>query len=171
MTLFPALLAAALLLVRSGLSKARRPEPAARAFAELGIPAPRVVVLVGAVAELAAGAACAVRPEPGAVAVGSLYLVFAAIVAGQLRRGVTASCGCLGSTDSPPSRTHVALNLALVAVAFGASASSPPAFAALLRSHPAGTLVLAAAATGAALLLAAAVSLVPAALGAYRRPA
>jgi hypothetical protein len=170
MTLLPALLAAAVLLVASGLAKLRDPRPAVAALRTLGLPATAVAVPVAALLELAAGAACIAAPRTAALA-GVLYLVFALVIAAQLARGSTASCGCLGSADLPPSPVHVVVDLVLAAVAFAAAASPPPSVVALLGAHPAASVVVVAAALTAAFLLASAASLLPGAFTAYRRPA
>ncbi len=170
MTLLPALLAAALLLVASGLAKLRDPRPAVAALRALGVPAAALVVPVAAAVELAAGVACLATPRAAAL-VGALYVVFAWLVAVQLARGSTASCGCLGSADTPPSPLHLGLDLALAAVAFAAAASPPRAVVSLLGAHPAAGTVVAVASVTAAFLLAAAASVLPAALSSYRRPA
>lgn len=129
-----------------------------------------MVVLLGALAELAACAACVVSPPLGAPAAAALYLVFAGLVAAQLRFRTTGSCGCLGTVKTPPSRFHVGFNLVLAALSLVAAASRPAPVATLMSSHPAATAVAVAAAAAGSVLLVAAVELVPAALGAYRRP-
>ena len=169
MTLLPALLAAALLLVASGLAKLREPRPAVAALHALGIPAAALVVPVAGLVELAVGAASLATPRAAAL-VGVLYVVFACLVAAQLARGSTASCGCLGSADTPPSPLHLVLDLALAAVAFAAAAAPPASVISLLGAHPAAGTVVALAAAAAAFLLVAAASLLPPALSSYRRP-
>jgi hypothetical protein len=170
MTLLPALLAACLLLVVSGAAKLRNPRPAAAALRALGVPAATLVVPVAAVVELAAGVAGIAAPRTALFA-GALYVVFACLVGAQLARGSTASCGCLGSADTPPSPLHLVIDAALAATAFAAAFSAPPGIVSLLGAHPAAGAVVAAASATAAFLLVSAASLLPAALASYRRPA
>ena len=100
--LLPAYLAAAGLLVASAVAKLRRSEPAARALAELRLPAARLLVIGGSLIEVAVAALMLARPALGAPAAAALYLAFAVLVLVQLRRGSTSSCGCLGSVELPP---------------------------------------------------------------------
>jgi len=162
-TLLPLLLTAAGLLVVSGVAKLRDPAPAAAA---VGVPA--ALVRGGALVELAVAVLAVVRPAPGAAAAAALYAGFAALVTRQLRRGATRSCGCLGSAEAPPSRLHVALDLAFALVCTACVVVPPRPLGAL--PHVSGLVVWLAGAV-AARALAAALELVPAALASYRRPA
>ncbi len=169
--LLPALVAVSGLLVVSGAAKLRDPAPAAAALRSLGLHRARHVVLAAAVAEILAGGAAIAQPAAAAPAVGLLYLVFAGIVAVELRQGIDGPCGCLGSADTPPSPVQLVLDLAFATVAFAAARFPPQALPHLVAHHPlAGSLVTVAAAA-ATLLCAAALALVPPALTAYRRPA
>jgi len=168
--LLPPLLLAAGLLVVSGAAKLRTPGPATSALRELGVPGAQWAVPAGAAAELAVAAAILVRPRQGAVAASVLFALFALLVAAQLRRGSTRSCGCLGAADTPPSRIHLVLNLLLAVAAAAAALRPPPPLAAELARHPVEATVVALAAATAAWLVAAGLPLVPAALAAYRRP-
>ena len=160
--LLPLLLTAAGLLAISGIAKLRNPAPAA---ATLGVP--ELLLRGGAVVELAVAVLVAAAPGSGAIAAALLYLAFALLVAFQLRAGVTTSCGCLGSAQTPPSRVHVALDLALALVCTASAFDTPHPLAALTRG--AGAVVWAAAAA-AAWMLVAGIELLPGALAAYRRP-
>lgn len=111
-------LAACALLVGGGVAKAARPGDTARAVAGMaGIPvaAMRAVVRVGAGAEAVLGMIGLLAPTaPVAACVAASYAGFAAFVAVARRRGgVLATCGCFGNPDTPPTRLHVVLDVAL----------------------------------------------------------
>lgn len=113
----------AVLLVATGLVKVRRPEPTSRAMAELGLPfRPALGRLLGLV-EVATGAAA--LAVGGALVWGvqaSLYLAFAVWVAAALRSGTPiATCGCLGSPDTPPYWGHLAIDIVAVVASAGAA--------------------------------------------------
>jgi len=60
----------------------------------------------------------------GAVALGAVYLSFAAFLAYVLRAHPDAgSCGCAGSTAVPPSRLHLTLDLLAAVAAIGYAAT------------------------------------------------
>ncbi len=168
--LLPFLLAASSLLLGSGAAKLRRPAPAAAALHELGLPAAGRVVAIGAVVELVVGTAMLVRPHLGATAACALSLLFAALVALQLLRGSRLSCGCLGSRDTPPSRLHLVLNLALAGLAAACLEATPHPLESFSR-HPFATAVVAVAAATTAWSIAAGLELVPRLLTVYRSPA
>jgi hypothetical protein len=69
--------------------------------------------LLGA-AEILVGAFAVAVPGSGpALALAITYALFAAFLVALVRRdGPTASCGCLGDRDAPPSLLHAALDLA-----------------------------------------------------------
>lgn len=124
--------AAALVLVLSGVAKLRQPGSLVRLLGSVGIPAGPVGVRAFSLVESAVGTICLIAPgRAAAMALGSLYVVFAAVLACILaRRLEVASCGCAGDRDLPPSWIHVALNLAAAATAL-ASAVTGPAFGGL----------------------------------------
>lgn len=111
---------ATLLLVASGVAKARNPIPTAQALLTAGWPhRPAFVRALGGV-ELAAAGTMLVEPRYGAAAVGALYGGFFAFLASVLLRDVDmASCGCTGATDTPPTWLHASFNLAVTACAAG----------------------------------------------------
>lgn len=123
-------LAAALLLVVAGVAKAMDPLPLARALRLAGVPLRGPVltpfVRVGALAEAGIGGAAVVWPGTlTATAIALSYAGFTLFVLRALRRGSPlATCGCFGATDTPPSRTHVAVTATLAGMA-GAVAVSP----------------------------------------------
>jgi hypothetical protein len=113
----------AVLLVATGLVKVRRPEPTSRAMADLGLPyRPGLGRLLGIVEVGTGTVALAVG---GSVVWGMqalLYLAFAVWVAAALRSGTSiASCGCLGSPDTPPYWGHVAVDIIAVIASAGAA--------------------------------------------------
>ena len=118
-TLAGPFLVAVVLLGAGGALKVVRPDFTARAMREMGLPATPALVRAGALVELAIAAGALVgggRPLAALVAVS--YAAFAVFVLVALRRGVPlSSCGCFGADDTPPTRVHLALNLAAAAVA------------------------------------------------------
>jgi hypothetical protein len=113
------LLVAAALLLAAGLPKVRRPAPATGALRSVGVRVPEAAVRVGGAAEAALGAAALLTGAPAyAAAVAASYAGFSAfLVAALARGGAVSSCGCLGRPDTPPTRTHLAVTLALAAAA------------------------------------------------------
>ena len=126
-------LIAAALLVAAGIAKAVRPDDTARALSALlprgHAPAQRRLrgaVRAGALAEAMLGLVALVVPRPVTAALVALsYALFAIVVAfARVRGGPLATCGYFGRPDTPATRLHVAVNLALagavVVVAIGA---------------------------------------------------
>ncbi len=116
-------LAGALLLVIAGVAKAMDPLPLARALRLAGVPVrgPLLspLVRVGAAVEALIGGAAVVWPSSvTATAVALSYAGFTAFVLRALRsNSPLATCGCFGATDTPPSRTHVAVTATLATMA------------------------------------------------------
>ena len=121
--------AAALVLALAGASKLRRPGPPSRALRAAGMPSARWLVRCLAVVELAVAVGALAFPRTlAAVALGTVYLGFAAFLGRMLVRGTPqATCGCLGERDLPPSALHVALNLTAAGAAIGVAATGGPA--------------------------------------------
>lgn len=120
-------------LVLAGAAKARRPHDTARALVALrpgtALGPLSLGVRVGAALEAALGVVGALWPRPvPAALVAVSYLSFAGFVALARRRGgVLATCGCFGTPDTPATRFHVVVDLALGAAAVvvgGAGAGS-----------------------------------------------
>ncbi len=128
--------AGSLLLAGAGISKVRRPSDSATALRAAGVPATAGRVRVMALLEVAVALAALVAPGPiPALLVAASYAGFAVFVAIALRRHLPlASCGCFGRPDTPPSWSHVVVDVvaagAALGWAFSASASLP---ATLLR--------------------------------------
>ena len=122
----------AALLVVAGALEVHRPDSTVGALRALGAPVPPLVVRTGAVAGAVLGALALAGDGGtlGAVVAGLVavvYLAFGGFVAvALLRNSPIASCGCFGRDDTPPSVTHIVLNLAsaLVAVAVAVSPES-----------------------------------------------
>jgi hypothetical protein len=116
-------LTAALLLVFAGATKAVDPAMTAGALRALGLPSSKILVRLGAAAELLLGLLAVIA---GGVAVWWLvaasYLAFAAFVVAALRAGtMLGSCGCFGREDTPPHPLHVVIDVALAATAAAAA--------------------------------------------------
>lgn len=117
------LLVGASLLAFAGAAKAVRPAGTALALREAGLPTPPGVVRALAAAEAALGAGAAVLGGPVlAGAVSASYAVFALFVLVALARGrPLSSCGCFGESESPPTVSHVVIDVALAATALAAA--------------------------------------------------
>jgi len=137
----PALVAAALLAM-AGAQKLVDPTMTIGALRALGLPSSARLVRAGSAAELALGLAAIVA---GGTAlwwgVALSYVLFAAFVTAALRRGtMIGSCGCFGREETPPHWSHVALNMALAALAAATAVRTPAAPIDALGDHP-GTAV------------------------------
>jgi len=135
-------LAACLLLAVAGVAKALRPTDTARAVSAvvpMSLVASRPLVRAGAVVEAAVGAVALAHPSPESAGLVALsYLGFAGFVAVVLARGgPLATCGCFGKPDTPATRFHVVVNLALaVSAAVVAATVNPGWLPALLSGQP-----------------------------------
>lgn len=163
--------AAALLLLAAGLVKLRRPQPTAEALAGAGLPGRHAAARSLGILEIAVGAGCFVFPAAFAPALAVLYASFAAFVLTVLVRGLPLrSCGCLGETDTEPSRVHVAVTGVAAVTGIVALATPPPSPAELIGDAPVeGILFVVTVATACYLTYLILVSL-PEAFGAYREP-
>ncbi len=133
----PALVAAALLAL-AGAQKVLDPTMTVGALRALGLPSSAALVRAGAAAELGLGvAAIAVGGAALWLLVAVSYLAFAVFVVAASRRGtMIGSCGCFGREDTPPHWSHVALNVALAAVAGAAGAAIEGAPLDAITDHP-----------------------------------
>ena len=127
------------LLVLSGGSKVRDPDPTRGALRAAGLPSSLGAVYTLAVVELAVGASAFAVPHPiAATAVASLYLGFGVFVSYALaRRLPLQSCGCFGKSDTPPGRVHVFLNMSTAAVAGAIAVTGGADLFAVLADQPA----------------------------------
>lgn len=128
-------LVACTILVIAGTMKFLRPDDTARALVPVtpvllrqfvGFEHVRILIRTGALIEATVGVVALLvpGPVPAALIAGS-YCAFAAVVMlVRSKGGAIASCGCFGKPDTPATRLHVVVNLALafsgVAVAFNA---------------------------------------------------
>lgn len=130
-------------LVPSGLTKLRRPLATARALYAADLPASFVLVrvLAGAEVVMGCGMIAAVLSgrglEAAGIAVGTLYLLFAAFLGYVLIRDkALGSCGCMGAADLPPSWLHFAVDALAASAACFVAFSQPPDALARLTSQP-----------------------------------
>jgi hypothetical protein len=110
------------LLVATGIAKLRRPGDTAKALAAFGVPDHLYVGLsIGAI-EIGVGLAALVTSAPPALlAQALLYSAFSAwIIVALVRRLPIASCGCLGTDDTPPYWGHLAVDICAVLFSLGA---------------------------------------------------
>lgn len=105
-------LSATLLLI-SGGAKLVDPDPTTGALRAAGLPATRWAVAALALWEIAAGSmALGMGGGIGGSMLFVTYAAFAMFIAYALRSGLPIqSCGCFGRSDTPPSMSHVAVNL------------------------------------------------------------
>ena len=118
-TLAGPFLVAVALLGAGGALKVVRPDFTARVMREMGLPVSATAVRAGALVELVIAAGALVGGGRSLAAlVSASYAGFALFVLAALRRGVPlSSCGCFGADDTPPTLTHLALNLVAASVA------------------------------------------------------
>ena len=111
-----------MLLVVAGAAKLRRPEPSVPTLHALGLPARAWLIRAGAAVELAVGAAGLAAWRTAAAAVATPYAGFAVVTGIQLvRGGPSASCGCFGTDDVPPTLVHVVFDVLAAGAAAGAA--------------------------------------------------
>jgi hypothetical protein len=111
--------AAAALLVVAGGPKVVKPGTAVLALRSARLPsAGWLVRLLGAVEVAIGTAAITLGGSVSAALVATSYIAFAAFVVLALTRGgVLASCGCFGTPDTPPTKSHVVFNVLAAGVA------------------------------------------------------
>ena len=132
-------LVGALLLALAGSQKLLDPTMTVGALRALRLPSAPALVRAGSAGELAVGvSAIAVGGAGLWWLVSTSYLAFAAFVAAALRKGtMIGTCGCFGREETPPHPTHVALNLALAALAAANAVRSPGSILEALADRPA----------------------------------
>ncbi len=135
-------LAACLLLLVAGAAKAVRPTDTARAVSAvvpMALAITRPLVRAGALVEAAVGTVALAHPSPVTASLVSMsYLGLAGFVAVVLvRGGPLATCGCFGTLDTPATRLHVVVNIALAGSAAVVGATINPGWLpALLAGQP-----------------------------------
>lgn len=107
-----------ILLLIAGAQKVFDPSTTSGALKAARLPSSPVLVRLLGLVEVGAGVAFLVWGGPIPVAVAAvLYAGFAWFVLNALIRKLPiSSCGCLGSTETPPTFIHVGMNLAAVGV-------------------------------------------------------
>jgi len=108
---FAPVVAGAVLLLVAGAGKVRRPAATVGALKSVGLRGDRRLVTVLGAAEIGLGLlALTVGGVVPTVLLGLSYLGFTGFVVVALRRGgALSACGCLGRSDTPPTRTHAAV--------------------------------------------------------------
>ncbi len=119
-------LAACALLVWSGVSKLRDPRATRAAADALDLAGTPLTVRAVGAAEVAAAVVGAVFGHLGALSVAAVFGALTVVAVRLLRRAPATPCGCLGASDAPVSRAHVAVNLAAVMAAVAAASGGPP---------------------------------------------
>jgi hypothetical protein len=117
------------LLIITGVAKVASPHDVERALVSLGLPRiPFAGAIIGAV-EVLVGIAAFFAPI-ALLAQGLLYLAFAGwVLIALLREVPLASCGCLGKDDTPPTWSHLVMNVLAGSLSLGAAAGDPFAIA------------------------------------------
>ncbi len=144
----PYLVACALLMI-AGVMKLLRPDHTARAIAlvvpvrlrrPLQFRSLRVLIRVGALAEVVLGTVAMFLPRPlPAALVATSYAVFVGVVVYvRSKGGSLASCGCFGTLDTPATRLHVIINsgLAIAGVAGALDAPAGGSTVSILAGQP-----------------------------------
>jgi hypothetical protein len=150
------LMVSSLVLAAAGAAKLVRPNDTARALRVSGIRATPSFVRAGSVMEFAIASIALLTSAPvAAAALAASYALFAVFMAWALRTGAPiASCGCFGTPDTPPTRTHVVINGLLSVGAAWAAWARPPSLSQLLTDHTTAAItLLASSATAAALTI------------------
>ncbi len=139
----PALVVAAL-LVLAGAQKVADPTMTVGALRALRLPSSPTLVRAGSLFEVLLGAVAVF--VGGALSWGAValsYLAFGAFVRFAMRSGTPiGTCGCFGREETPPHWTHVALNVALAAIAVAVGATLDGAPVDEFSAHPGAAAVL-----------------------------
>jgi hypothetical protein len=130
-------LAACALLAWSGTAKLARPRSTSAAARAIGLPSSTAAIRAFGAIELGAACAGAAAGHAGALLVAFVFTALAVLALRLLRRAPTTPCGCLGASNTPASRAHVAVNAAAALVAIGAAFGGSP-FAGMTRLPFAG---------------------------------
>lgn len=113
--------------VRAGVAKVLAPGPTRTSFVALGVPAPVAAARVVPAVEMVLAAALVVVPPVGAAVALALLAFFTTFLAGRLRAGVRAPCGCFGAASAAElSGLDLARNALLGALALAALAADRP---------------------------------------------
>lgn len=116
-----ALILAAVFVVAAG-AKLRSPRATAAELAELRLRFPAVLAWLLPAVELGVAATLVAAPAWGGIVAFALLAAFTAVLVGVVRSGRSVSCRCFGGLSTKPiSRTTLARNGALLAMAAGAA--------------------------------------------------
>lgn len=134
---------AAILLILAAAPKLRIPDDTARALRSVGLPGSALLVRLLAAAELLVGAYALLAGDRWSAAlVAASYAGFTGfVVLARNRDGVVSSCGCFGTPDTPPTRSHVVVT-ALLALGAAGAALAPAGPVWDLADHPAQAVAL-----------------------------
>lgn len=129
----------AALLVGSGFGKVRDPAPTQGALAAASLPATRVAAMGLGAVEIVAGMFALLAGGPAAaLAVAVIYAGFTVFVAVALVRELPLqSCGCFGREDTPPSLSHIAIDLLAAAGAAAYAFGGAPSLPSVIADQPA----------------------------------
>jgi hypothetical protein len=122
------LTAAAALLALSGPRKLARPDDAARALRQTGLPSGRGLVRAVGAVEVAVGLGVIVDGDraPWPLGLGAIYAAFAAFVLVAVwRHAPLTSCGCFGRAGVAPTPLHAGLDAGAAAVGILAAFDAP----------------------------------------------
>ena len=119
-------LAACALLAWSGVAKLREPRATRAAAEALGLPGTPAAVRALGVVELGVATLGAVFGHLGGLLVAVMYAALTIAAVRLLRRAPATPCGCLGGSDAPVSRAHVAVDAAAALVAVAAATGGSP---------------------------------------------
>jgi hypothetical protein len=133
-----ALLLAGVLAWAGGL-KLAQPAATSRAFARLGVPAPRAAGRIVAASELGVAVALVGAPRAGALAAIALLLAFSGFVTRRLRSGVETPCACFGAGSGEPLSPRLLVRNGLLLGLAGAAALVPGPVVPSLPAVMAGT--------------------------------
>lgn len=131
-------LAVAALLALGGALKVVRPVETSTALGALNLPAHHGLVRALGVIEITIGAAAFATAAPlASTFMAGSYLGFAGFVM-MARHAKTPvqSCGCFGKAETPPSLTHITVNLTAAAIAVATAVRPLPQLSELLANQP-----------------------------------
>jgi hypothetical protein len=120
----------ALLLIATGIAKLRSPQDTAVALSMMGFPKLNAIGWgIGAI-EIAVGALVLITMNAVALAIQTLlYVGFTVwITVALLRKVPIASCGCLGTPDTPPYWGHLVVDSLAAGVSLAALLSGPAVY-------------------------------------------
>ena len=160
-------------LAAAGAVMLARPLPTARAMYAAGLPGSAAIARAIGAVEAAVGAWFLLAPStPAALALAAVYLAFAGFVGWLLvAHPEASSCGCAGATDVPPSALHAVMNALAGFAALAAAAAVPPSLVDTMTSLGFAAVPFAIGLATAAALAVVAVTDLPPALAAFRKPA